>query len=451
MPKFTTSPKGSWDTKGRYHKTNFITPFIPGAAAMDTNMYVPHWFYKMFPGSTSSSSSERRRALGQAAIATNAIGSSLLAVGAVAGIRFFMDKMHRKRLAGMASDNPANKLTSHLNTLYTFDPEGDAEKAKAEEERKRLKEEARMQRKEERKARREERAARRQRFREAGPEEQDAMTQEAMEPFIQEQNKSAALLKIAGMLKQADPPSAKGKAGKPGKKQPVQYETSDSFAAGGPVSAGLKYTVAGLAPTLAALTAAGLANMYFSRQNGLQTLKDADKRLAVSTKLRDKLIYARAANAKGKLTKEELDALNKEIQDAGIAQHIVLPATPAEEGQDKQAAGALEMAWTGISMAAASLLALSFLGSYQYTSARDPRNIQYKAIKKGLKEYAKTKAATTPVYTVNPGSDPFAKLDAEDKAEPAPGMQEAPKAVASPRNDYAVDGTASYKPISVTL
>ena len=116
MPKFTTSPKGSKDSKGRYYKTNFITPFIPGAAAMDTNMYVPHWFYKMFPGSTSSSSAERRRALGQAAIATNAIGSSLLAVGAVAGVRHFMNRLHRKKEDEPAVEQPAAPTSEELLT-----------------------------------------------------------------------------------------------------------------------------------------------------------------------------------------------------------------------------------------------------------------------------------------------------------------------------------------------
>ena len=71
--------------------------------------------------------------------------------------------------------------------------------------------------------------------------------------------------------------------------------------------------------------------------------------------------------------------------------------------------------------------------------AANPANIKYKAIKKGLREYAKNKAAGTPLTIVPTDADAYFKqIAGDDETQEAPVRQqpELPEA---------------NKPISITL
>ena len=80
---------------------------------------------------------------------------------------------------------------------------------------------------------------------------------------------------------------------------------------------------------------------------------------------------------------------------------------------------------------------------YQYTKASDPSNIKYRAMKKGLNEYAKQKAGISPITMSDPGDEYFAYVD---KGKSAPGG-----APASPREQPDMGEQRFNTPVSVSF
>lgn len=95
-------------------------------------------------------------------------------------------------------------------------------------------------------------------------------------------------------------------------------------------------------------------------------------------------------------------------------------------------------AWSSLGLLVAALTAASGVGAYKYFSASDPDNIRYKAMKKGLREYARSKSMRTPISIIPTDAESyFSGIDADS------GTQDSPR--------DAAEIESARKPISVTL
>ena len=144
-----------------------------------------------------------------------------------------------------------------------------------------------------------------------------------------------------------------------------------------------------------------------------------------------RLMQARAQQARGTIS-------DKEVDDA-------LAAAAANENYIKTAQdeGVTRMATrdilAGIGLLMVGLTGASAIGAYKYFSASDPANIKYKAIKKGLKEYAKTKAAGTPLTIVPTDAAQYFGAIAGGNGQQELSVRQQPEI------------TQANKPISITL
>ena len=137
--------------------------------------------------------------------------------------------------------------------------------------------------------------------------------------------------------------------------------------------------------------------------------------------LRNRLFTARAMNSRGNLSKKQLDSLNRQIDEEDILTkdaELKLTDLPGGEFISNVVAGAKEA--PKLVSAAAGILATaiagsSFIGMYQWTKANDPDNIKYKAIRKGLNEYAKSKAGMTPITIAEPNDAYFDLIEGKNK------------------------------------
>lgn len=199
--------------------------------------------------------------------------------------------------------------------------------------------------------------------------------------------------------------------------------TSDEVAMPGitDVTANVAYT--GIPMAVALLSAAGawkgIDYLADKRRNAMLDRAIAGKRNTIK-----QLIKARAQLARGT------------IDDAGIQQALnsindrdnyvkTAEEKPAESSVVARPEDGLYNAGrkvlTSYGMLAAGLLGLSAVGSYAYFSAADKNNIRYKAMKRGINDYAKVKAMNSPVTIVPKNSDQyFEDIDkgAQDKDKP---------------------------------
>jgi hypothetical protein len=197
-----------------------------------------------------------------------------------------------------------------------------------------------------------------------------------------------------------------------------------------PKSLSMGNAISMAAPLGVMLLAAGAGykladNIAGARRNRL--LDEAIKRKADATKA---LMKTRARIPKGLATEKDI----KNTHDIISSDDIFLKqgSTPLTQ-KVVSAAGLL-----GIAMMSATAL-----GSYKYFSASNPNNIKYKALKKGLSEYAKQRTNLAPISVIPTDSDAFFKeID-------GPAATAAPKA--TPRSLPQFDPSTLNNPISVSL
>ena len=139
---------------------------------------------------------------------------------------------------------------------------------------------------------------------------------------------------------------------------------------------------------------------------------DAQRNKALSESITAKedaikqLITARAQIAKGADKPKAVDKATTVLDNDDIYVKDAALHKEALIGQGVQAFGTLT----------AAVILASAIGAYAYTSASDKSNLQYKAYKKALKDYAKAKSGITPI-TVAPSdaANYFTAIDAAAK------------------------------------
>ena len=159
------------------------------------------------------------------------------------------------------------------------------------------------------------------------------------------------------------------------------------------------------------------------RRNSLLTKAIAAK----SNTVRD-LMQVRARIAKG-------TASDQEVADA-------LARVDDEDNYVKTAAGndphpVVRSGITGLGLLLLALTGATAAGSYRYFSESDPDNLKYKAVQKGLNEYARNKTGMTPITTVPQDADTYFKQIDEGAGDKS--TRELP------------EKESTRKPISITL
>ena len=127
-------------------------------------------------------------------------------------------------------------------------------------------------------------------------------------------------------------------------------------------------------------------------------------------------------NAKGNLSPEQYSALQKRVANedvstikqakwedwAALGKAIVSGGVEAGEKAIKWTP---KMAISAIGLLLAGAGVAGGIGTYAYTKANDPGNIKYNAMRKGLQEYAKSKANESPITLLAPDNSYFEALD----------------------------------------
>jgi hypothetical protein len=199
--------------------------------------------------------------------------------------------------------------------------------------------------------------------------------------------------------------------------------------------------------TLLAATLAykGVDNLAAKRRNAILDKAIANKGNAVKS-----LMQTRARIAKGTITEEEVMQANQAVNNDDIyIKTAAMDKTAFFDAfrswwnglsDNKSVSGqVVQSTWQTYGLLAAALLAVSAGGAYAYYSKNDKNNIRFKALQKGLKEYAKNKAGLQPVTIIPDGAqDYFQQIDGDKKP-------------ATVREEPTVDPDALNKPISVTL
>jgi hypothetical protein len=185
--------------------------------------------------------------------------------------------------------------------------------------------------------------------------------------------------KAASLNKQADPTT--------------EVQAPNNFSWGNTIRTAL--------PVGACILAASLAYKGFDKAMDASRNAQLDDAIASKEDVVKRLIQTRARVAKGLATDDEVyDAMNR----AGKSGYTKAANLDKEAllGESVQTAGLIS----------AAIVLASAIGAYNYTSAADPNNIKFKAYKKALKEYAKTKSGMTPI-TITPtdAQDYFAGID----------------------------------------
>lgn len=193
--------------------------------------------------------------------------------------------------------------------------------------------------------------------------------------------------------------------------------------------------VATALPIGAILLATSLA--YRATDDWLDSRRNAvlDDAIGNKENVLKRLIKTRSRLAKG-------NASDKEVAGA-------LNSTKNEDLYVKQASVIDDIGRLGVNamgLLGCLVLGASAIGSYYYFNKSDENNVRYRAMKKGLKEYARTKAGFTPVAIIPTKSRKFFEdIDAEN---PKKQKQES---VQSVRQEQPVLTEAYNKPISLTL
>jgi len=149
------------------------------------------------------------------------------------------------------------------------------------------------------------------------------------------------------------------------------------------------------------------------------------------------LMQARARVAKGTITPQEVDKVLKGVDDE--SNYVKTAAEAAVSSDDSTLIGSGTRAGlAGFGLLLLTLAAVSGVGSYKYFSAADPDNIKYKAMKQGLKNYARSKSYASPVTTIPQDAEEyFSKIDQGKKN--AEDIREQPEM------------DATRRPISITI
>lgn len=212
---------------------------------------------------------------------------------------------------------------------------------------------------------------------------------------------------------------------------PLSKNSSDEQSNGGSLDMPILsvQNALGLAlPVGAVLIASGLAynaadKWADSRRNRLLT--DAVNAKNTAAK---QLMKTRAMIAKGNATDKDIARASRLLKSDDL---YIKSATLKDLGRSAvQVYGGL---------AAAALLA-SAIGSYQYFSKSDSRNMEYKQLEKDMKAYAKAKASMTPVTVLSSGGGPFFKdIDQDTKQQQ------------TIRDIATVDADSLNTPISISI
>ena len=136
----------------------------------------------------------------------------------------------------------------------------------------------------------------------------------------------------------------------------------------------------------AALAWKGMDTLADNRRNKLLT----DAIAAKSNTVRD-LMQTRARIAKGNISDAEVSKALGRVDDES---NYVKTANTSDRYPN------IRRGVTGLGLLVLALAGASAAGSYAYFKASDPGNIQYKALKSGLQEYARNKTGMTPITTI---------------------------------------------------
>ena len=142
------------------------------------------------------------------------------------------------------------------------------------------------------------------------------------------------------------------------------------------------------------------------------------------------LMQARARQARGTITDKEVE---KALADAYADDNYI--KTAASKDPHPYTRGVL----SSLGLIITALGGASAIGAYKYFSLSNPSNIKYKAIEKGLKEYAKQKALHTPLTIAPTDSQEYFSQIAGEPQESKPSPRQEPELV------------ETHKPIGITL
>lgn len=189
---------------------------------------------------------------------------------------------------------------------------------------------------------------------------------------------------------------------------------------------------------LAASAAYRTADWYFDNQRN----KSLDKTISQKSDVLKQLIKTRSRVAKGNASDSEVRrALGRVADDDLYVKQAALQKHAVDLG---------DIFRGGVgSFAALSclLLGASAVGSYYYFKKANENNVRYRAMKKGLKEYARTKSGFTPVAIIpDKARQFFASID-----DAGPQSKKEAPAKQSVRQEQPVLTETYNKPISLTL
>ena len=213
-------------------------------------------------------------------------------------------------------------------------------------------------------------------------------------------------------------------------------------------------------PLGAVLIATSLA--YRATDNYLDKKRNAALDEAINSKenLLKRLIKTRSRLAKGNASDSEIRKSLGGMNDDDVY--------VKQAAQDKRAGlkeiidsmtGAVRGTASGFAALNCLILGAAAIGSYYYFSKADENNVRYRAMNKGLKEYARMKSGFTPVSIIPTKSRKFfSEIDEENKREKKQKKEKEVKGTATTVPEYtsARDEkpllTNDYnKPISLTL
>lgn len=194
-------------------------------------------------------------------------------------------------------------------------------------------------------------------------------------------------------------------------------------------------------PVGAMVLAGALTDYAVDKTTGALEANRINKKYNRRVKLRNDLFTARAKAARGNLSQQELDALNKRVADEGLG--LEKDAKEEWKGLVTGTRDKIQAVLTAIGVLATAIGGASFMGSYWHTKKSDPTNLKYEAIKKGLNEYAKQKAGMTPIDVTMP-SDAY--FDAIEGRKPGDAQKKL-----TARAEPDMSNINLNTPISITL
>lgn len=224
------------------------------------------------------------------------------------------------------------------------------------------------------------------------------------------------------------------------KVDPNTLSQPDVFSAGNALSAAV--------PIGAVLLATSLA--YRATDNYLDSKRNdaLDEAISKKENVLKRLIKTRSRLAKGNASDSEVRRALSGMTNEDL---YVKQAT-----QQKQAdfldifRDPARMTVGGFSALSCLLLGAAAVGSYYYFSKADENNVRYRAMKKGLKEYARVKSGFTPVAIIPTKSRKFF-ADIDEEPVEKKRKQEAAPVMESVRQEQPVLTDTYNKPISLTL